>query len=81
LKIYSLIVHIGTKEVVPIGIQEAMMGMKRGERRCVIVPPLVLFEARDWNPHARAKADSNLSAALARTRLGGAQPPFPASTI
>jgi hypothetical protein len=36
--------------VLPIGIQRAMVGMKRGERRRIQCPQEFGFETSDWNP-------------------------------
>lgn len=82
LNLDSLIVRMGTKEA-PIGIQQAMMGMKRGERRRVIVPPLVGFETSDWNPQPVASRERK-QIEIYQQRLqgrGSSQPPFPATTI
>jgi FKBP-type peptidyl-prolyl cis-trans isomerase len=90
----SLIVHmmvLGRKEEeqqqqqqeVPIGIQQAMMGMKRGERRRIIVPPLVGFETSNWNPQPVTFRERQQIQNY-RQRLqgrGDTQPPFPAPTI
>ena len=46
----SLRVKIGNRDV-PVGIEEALVGMKRGERRRVELPPSkVGFESSDWKP-------------------------------
>jgi FKBP-type peptidyl-prolyl cis-trans isomerase len=82
LNLDSLIVHMGEKEV-PIGIQQAMMGMKRGERRRIIVPPLVGFETSDWNPQPVALRERKQIQNYQQRLLGrgDTQPPFPAPTI
>lgn len=47
----SLRVKVGNVDHgVPIGIEEALIGMARGERRRVELPPSVGFETSDWNP-------------------------------
>jgi hypothetical protein len=39
-----------SSRVLPIGIQRAMIGMKRGERRRIQCPQEFGFETSDWNP-------------------------------
>ena len=39
----------GAKDV-PVGIQAAMVGMKKGEKRRVELPSAVGFETSDWAP-------------------------------
>jgi FKBP-type peptidyl-prolyl cis-trans isomerase len=82
LNLDSLIVQMGAKDI-PIGIQQAMMGMKRGERRRIVVPPLLGFETSDWNPQPVALREQK-QIQIYQQRLQGrgtAQPPFPAPTI
>lgn len=38
------------KHDVPVGIEEALIGMKRGERRRIELPPKVGFETSNWQP-------------------------------
>jgi hypothetical protein len=78
----SLTVTIGEKTV-PIGIQRAMIGMKRGERRRIEVPPQLGFETSNWEPNptdyrGRQQVKDYQSRLYGR---GNTQPPFPAPTI
>ena len=44
-------VKIGSKRRdVPLGIEQALVGMKRGERRRIELPPNVGFETSEWRP-------------------------------
>ena len=42
-------VRMGSKDI-PAGIQTAMIGMKKGEKRRVELPSSVGFETSDWAP-------------------------------
>jgi hypothetical protein len=42
-------VRFGGKDV-PVGIEDAIVGMKRGERRRVELPPAAGLATSDWNP-------------------------------
>jgi FKBP-type peptidyl-prolyl cis-trans isomerase len=82
LGIDSLRVKMGRKDV-PEGIEQALLGMKRGERRRVELPASVGFETSDWKPVPTTKRGE---AALSAYRnivegRGPNQPPFPAATI
>lgn len=57
----SIRVVVG-EHMVPIGIEEALIGMKRGERLRVELPPQVGFETSNWqpkpnNPNAQKRLD------------------------
>ncbi len=68
---------------VPVGIEEALVGMRRGERRRVELPPAVGFVTSDWRPEPTTRR-GRASIAGYRQVLegnGSSQPPFPAETI
>lgn len=78
----SLRVVIGRHDV-PVGVEEALVGMGRGERRRVNVPAGVGFESSDWMPEPRT-GSGKLAVRSYRRVLegnGGNQPPFPISTV
>jgi FKBP-type peptidyl-prolyl cis-trans isomerase len=68
---------------VPLGIEEALLGMKRGEKRRVTVPPSAGFVTSDWKPEPitrRGKVQIiNYKSILEGG--GSSRPPFPAPTI
>jgi hypothetical protein len=75
-------VSLGTGDL-PMGIEAALMGMKKGERRRVELPPNVGFETSNWKPEPttrRGKASIKGYQSILRGR-GSSQPPFPAETI
>jgi hypothetical protein len=75
-------VVLGSKDV-PVGIEEALLGMKKGERRRIELPPSVGFETSNWKPEPvtrRGKAQIIDYKAILYGR-GSSQPPFPAPTI
>ena len=75
-------VRLGSKDV-PLGIENAMLGMKRGERRRVELPPAVGFETSDWNPAPQTRRGKATVVGYRQilTGNGSTQPPFPAETI
>jgi hypothetical protein len=78
----SLSVQMGSKEI-PIGIQKAAVGMKRGERRRIDCPAALGFETSDWNPQPtnfRGRQQIKDYQSTLRGR-GSTQPPFAAHTI
>lgn len=79
--IESLRVDFGRKNV-PQGIEQVLLGMKRGEKRRVVLPPQVGFATSDWQPRPM-KRDAQRQLNVYRQQLAGAggQPPFPAPTI
>jgi len=78
----SLLVTMGAKDV-PVGIQRALVGMKKGEKRRVEVPPSVGFETSDWNPQPTTfRGKQQIKDYQGRLfGRGDTQPPFPAPTI
>jgi len=77
----SMRVTIGT-HVVPIGIEMALMGMGRGERRRVELPPGVGFETSSWSPEPTTRRGKTQIEQYKRKLAGfGSQPPFPAETV
>lgn len=79
----SIRVKLGERNV-PIGVEEALIGMKRGERRRVEVPPIVGFETSQWNPEptsSRGKASLKGYKRLIEGGNGSTQPPFPVASI
>jgi len=78
----SLRVQLGQRDV-PLGIEEALVGMRKGERRRVELPPRVGFETSQWKPEPTTRRG--------KTRIigykqllegnGSTRPPFPAATI
>jgi len=66
----------------PVGIEEAIVGMKKGERRRVELPPAVGFETSNWKPEPKSRLGKGSIVAYQRILTGfGSQPPFPAPTI
>ncbi len=68
---------------VPVGIEQALVGMKKGERRRIEVPASVGFETSNWRPEPttrRGKAQIVDYKNILYGR-GSSQPPFPAPTI
>lgn len=79
----SLTLDMGSSNEVPVGIQKAMVGMKRGERRRISCPAALGFETSDWNPkpttfRGRQQIKDYQSTLKGR---GSTQPPFAAPTI
>jgi FKBP-type peptidyl-prolyl cis-trans isomerase len=78
----SYLVTLGTGNL-PKGVEQALVGMKKGERRRIEVPPGVGFETSNWKPEPttrRGKAQIAGYQGILRGR-GSSQPPFPAPTI
>ena len=78
----SLLVTLGTSDI-PVGIQRALVGMRRGEKRRIECPPSVGFETSDWNPRptsfrGKQQIKDYQSKLFGR---GDTQPAFPAPTI
>jgi len=78
----SIRVKMGERNV-PVGIQDALIGMKKGERRRVELPPSVGFETSDWQPEPVTKRGKAGMVGYRRILEGNGpnQPPFPAATI
>eukprot|EP00527_Entomoneis_sp_CCMP2396_P004235 CAMPEP_0198138444 /NCGR_PEP_ID=MMETSP1443-20131203/1866_1 /TAXON_ID=186043 /ORGANISM="Entomoneis sp., Strain CCMP2396" /LENGTH=309 /DNA_ID=CAMNT_0043800231 /DNA_START=17 /DNA_END=943 /DNA_ORIENTATION=- len=78
----SLLITLGSKEV-PVGIQRAIGGMQRGEKRRIECPPSLGFETSDWNPQpadfrGRQQIKDYQGKLFGR---GDTQPPFPSPTV
>jgi len=72
------------KHDVPIGIEEALIGMGRGERRRVELPagPNVGFESSNWQPAPTTRRGIVQIQQYKKKLSGfGSQPPFPAETV
>jgi hypothetical protein len=68
---------------VPVGIRQALMGMKRGEKRRIECPPSLGFETSDWKPVPTTYRGQRQIVDY-KNRLygrGTSQPPFPSPTI
>lgn len=78
----SLRIVVG-KQQVPLGVEQALIGMKRGERRRVVVPPNVGFDTSSWKPEPTSRRGKAAMAAYKQLveGRGSTQPPFPAPTI
>lgn len=73
---------LGRRDV-PVGVEAALVGMKKGERRRIEVPPAVGFQTSNWKPEPvtrRGKAQIVDYQSILSGR-GTSQPPFPAPTI
>jgi len=78
----SVRVKLGERDV-PIGIEDALLGMKKGERRRVEVPPRVGLITSNWKPEPTSKRGNAGITAYKRILEGNGpnQPGFPAATI
>jgi hypothetical protein len=80
----GLVVSIrGDQREVPVGIRQALVGMKRGERRRIQCPPSLGFETSDWKPVPTTYRGQRQIVDY-KNRLygrGTSQPPFPSPTI
>lgn len=73
---------VGTHTAVPTGIEQVLIGMRKGERRRVELPPEVGFETSNWNPAPKTKSGKQSIMVYQRILNGfGSQPPFPAPLI
>lgn len=76
------ITSVGKSKEVPSGIEQALLGMKKGERRRVEVSPAAGFETSNWEPAPKLRAGKQSIVAYQRVLNGfGSQPPFPAPLI
>lgn len=77
----SLRVVVG-KHNIPVGIESALIGMGRGERRRVELPPGVGFETSNWEPSPKFRRGKT-QIELYKRKLSGfaSQPAFPAETV
>ncbi|CAM9568860.1 unnamed protein product [Heterosigma akashiwo] len=72
------------RQDVPIGIEQALLGMKRRERRRIELPPgpELGFETSQWKPEPTTKGGKTRMTNYQRILAGfGSQPAFPAITI
>ena len=77
----SMRVLIGEHNV-PVGIESALIGMGKGERRRVELPPGVGFETSNWQPEPTTRRGITQIEQYKRKLVGfGSQPPFPAETV
>jgi len=78
----SLRLVVGAHNI-PVGIEQALIGMKRGERRRVELPANLGFETSNWKPEPTTRRGK--AQILGYRRIlegnGSSQPPFPAETI
>lgn len=77
----SMLVRVGQHNV-PVGIEYALIGMGKGERRRVELPPGVGFDTSDWNPEPTTRRGKT-QIELYKRKLAGfaSQPAFPAETV
>ena len=67
---------------VPKGIEYALLGMVKGEKRRVELPPGVGFETSNWSPEPTTRRGIVQIEQYKRKLEGfGSQPPFPAETV
>ena len=77
----SLLVTMGSTAI-PVGIQRAIVGAKRGERRRIECPAKLGFETSDWEPKPTTFRGQRQVIDYQNTLTGrGGGLPFPASTI
>ena len=77
----SMRVVVG-KSNVPKGIEYALIGMSKGEKRRVELPPIVGFETSNWQPEPTTRRGQVQIEQYKKKLAGfGSQPPFPAETV
>ena len=77
----SMRVVIGEHNV-PVGIESALIGMGKGERRRVELPPGVGFETSNWQPSPTTRRGITQIEQYKKKLVGfGSQPAFPAETV
>lgn len=78
----SYIVKLGTGKL-PVGIEAALVGMKKGERRRIVLPPSVGFETSNWQPEPQTTNGKQSIISYKRLLAGNGSnnPPFLAPTI
>lgn len=70
------------RRAVPVGIEHALLGMGKGEKRRVELPPAVGFETSNWSPEPETRMGKAGIEQYKRKLSGfGSQPPFPAETV
>ena len=82
LGIDSYLVTLGTGNL-PVGIEQALIGMNKGERRRIVLPPNVGFETSNWKPKPTTRRGKAQIASYKSMLEGNGpnQPPFLAPTI
>eukprot|EP00980_Cylindrotheca_fusiformis_P028297 scaffold22589_cov138-Cylindrotheca_fusiformis.AAC.60 len=79
---YLRVDNVGTHTDIPIGVEQALVGMKRGERRRVEVPSSLGLETSNWQPAPRSRPGKQAVVAYQRILDGfGSQPGFPAPLV
>lgn len=77
----SMRVVVGEHNV-PVGIESALIGMGKGERRRVELPPGVGFETSNWQPSPITRRGITQIEQYKKKLVGfGSQPAFPAETV
>lgn len=77
----ALPVKMGSTEI-PIGVQKALVGAKRGERRRIVCPPRLGFETSNWNPQPKDfRGRRQIADYKALLEGRGSAPPYLAPTI
>lgn len=73
---------VGSRDV-PVGIERALVGMKKGERRRVELPPAVGLATSEWRPEPTTRRGKSTITGYRRILdgNGSSQPPFPAETV
>ncbi|KAL3940667.1 MAG: hypothetical protein SGBAC_004832 [Bacillariaceae sp.] len=73
---------VGSHQDVPVGIEQAMIGMQKGEKRRVELPPNAGLATSNWNPAPKSKSGKQSIVAYQRILDGfGSQPGFPAPLV
>jgi len=82
LNLDALPVQMGSNEV-PVGIQKALIGARRGERRRIECPAALGFETSNWKPEPSSFRGKRqvIDYRSTLTGRGDTQPPFPAPTL
>ena len=77
----SMRVVVGEHNV-PVGIESALIGMGKGERRRVELPPKVGFQTSNWQPSPTTRRGITQIEQYKKKLVGfGSQPAFPAETV
>lgn len=76
------VANVGSHSTIPTGIEYALLGMQKGERRRVELPPDVGFATSNWSPEPMTRMGKAQMEQYRRKLMGfGSQPPFPAETV